>query len=77
MSLTKEQILDAAKELSLDDRMDLVDGLIASASPEEQREIDRLWSEEIGRRIDALERGDATVVPLDEAIEQLRVKSVK
>ena len=60
--MTKAQILEAAKELTLDERMDIVDGLLASVPPDEQREIDRAWAEVAESRLRDIESGNITPV---------------
>ena len=77
MSMTKEEILDAAKDLDLDDRMDLVDGLLASVGPEEQLGIDKAWIEVAEERLGELQRGEAEAIDGEEALDRLRAKYVK
>jgi hypothetical protein len=72
--MTKAQILKAAKGLKLDDRMDLVDGLLASVTAEEQAEIDRAWGELALSRLRAIERGEVEPVPGEAAIEAISAK---
>jgi putative addiction module component (TIGR02574 family) len=67
--MTKRQIIDAAKKLRLDDRMDVVDELLASVTPKEQREIDKAWEVEIDRRIDASDRGEIESLPGEEVLK--------
>jgi putative addiction module component (TIGR02574 family) len=75
--MTKEQIFSAAKGLDLDDRMDLVDDLMSTIDPDEQRKIDAAWAEEIERRIDEMDRGDVKAVPGNIVFEKIRAKHFK
>jgi len=74
MAMTKRQIIEAAKGLKLDDRMDVVDELVASVTSDEQREIDKAWEEEIERRIDDLESGKVEAIPGEQVFAQLKAK---
>jgi putative addiction module component (TIGR02574 family) len=74
MSMTKEQILEAAKDLDLDDRMDIADELFSSLTPAQRSKIDREWIEEIESRIEQIKSGKAKGIPADQALSQLRDK---
>ncbi|HUB25335.1 MAG TPA: addiction module protein [Tepidisphaeraceae bacterium] len=74
MAMTKRQIIEAAKGLKLDDRMDVVDELVASVTPDEQREIDKAWEEEAEARLDAFERGEIKDVPGEQALDEIEAK---
>jgi putative addiction module component (TIGR02574 family) len=72
--MTKQQIIKAAKGLELDDRMDIVDELIATVTPDERREIDAAWNEEIERRIDDMESGWTKPIPAEKVFKELERK---
>jgi len=75
--MTKAQILEAAKGLTLDDRMDIVDGLIASVGPQEQREIDRAWTEVAKSRLRDIENEKVKPIPGEKAIEAIAAKYLR
>src|SRR5262249_43953774 len=63
---TIDEIFEAARRLTTDERVALADRLLATVSPEEQAEIDAAWAEEIERRIAAYERGEVKTIPVEE-----------
>ena len=60
-----------AKALAPEDRARLAEELLASLDPHEA-EIDAAWDQEIGRRIDEIERGVVQMIPADQAFAQVR-----
>jgi putative addiction module component (TIGR02574 family) len=56
--------------LSPEDRATLADHLLASLASE--REVEEAWAEEITRRINAIESGEMTVSPVEQAISRAR-----
>jgi ribosomal protein L7/L12 len=77
MSMTKEQILEAAKELDVDQRMELVDDLLIMDGSGDREEISKEWADEIKRRMDEIDRGEDVTVDADEAFDQLQAKYAK
>ena len=75
--MNKQEILKAAMELDVDDRIDLADELFASLPPDKQREIDDAWVEEAEARLDAFERGETQALPGEEVCGRLRAKFSK
>lgn len=67
-----ERIEAEALELSAADRCRLAERLLASL--EEDDEIAAAWAEEVERRIDALERDETTVKPVEEVIAAARAR---
>lgn len=63
--------MDEALALPAEDRAALVDALSASLEPVE---LTNEWRIEIQRRIDAIERGEAELVPWDEVRARLRAR---
>lgn len=72
MAMTKEQIFNEAMALEPDDRQKLAEDLFQSIETEpltaEQRE-------ELRRRAEAIDRGDARLIPADEAMRRLRERA--
>lgn len=65
------KLLDEALALPPDERAALVDALSESLEP---IEVSPEWADEIRRRIEAIERGEAKLVPWDEVRARLRAK---
>jgi putative addiction module component (TIGR02574 family) len=76
-SVTSEasRILDAAMKLPEGERAQLaailMDSVGDGSSPEE---IEAAWLAEAKRRLEAVERGESTPVPLDDMMRRLRAK---
>jgi hypothetical protein len=77
MSMTKEQILQAAKALDFGERMELVDDLLIMDGSGDREEISKEWAEEIRRRMDEVDRGDVVMIDGEEALRQLEAKYAK
>jgi putative addiction module component (TIGR02574 family) len=74
MSLTREQILAEAKALRPEDREALAEELWLTLDPRDREEIDTDWADEIERRIEAYDGGEAPAAPPDEMFRRLREK---
>jgi len=61
------ELLDAALRLPEDARADLATRLLESLEPAEEGDVEAAWAEEIKRRVDDLESGRETAIPLEEA----------
>lgn len=70
MSLTTEQVHDAALALSEDDRLELVEALLASLQPLDVPPFDESWRVVIQRRSAELRSGKVTPVPWAEVKRQ-------
>ncbi|HKI33243.1 MAG TPA: addiction module protein [Gemmataceae bacterium] len=75
MTATTEQLLSAALALPDRDRLDLVEGLIASLQPADRPPIDDSWREVVRRRSAELNSGQVTPVPWAEVKRQAREKA--
>lgn len=53
-------------------RAKLADKLLESLDDPRQKEIDRLWAEEVEERIDAYEKGELKAIPGKEVFRRLR-----
>jgi len=71
MASNVEEIRDAALALPLEERADLAEQLLESLQ-REQQEIDRCWTEEAEKRLEAYRRGEVRVIPADEFLQRLR-----
>ena len=65
------KVLDDALALPAEERAALVDALTESLEPVN---VSPEWHDEIRRRIEAIERGEAKLVPWDEVRARLRSK---
>jgi putative addiction module component (TIGR02574 family) len=72
MSLTAEQVAEAALLLSNEDRARLADRLVESLDPEEGSPIHQLWAAEAGRRLEEVRSGKIKTIPGDEALAHVR-----
>ena len=55
-------------------RAKLAEQLLESLDDPKQKEIDRLWADEVEDRIDAYERGELKVIPGQEVFRRLKPK---
>jgi putative addiction module component (TIGR02574 family) len=70
MLLTYEQVVQAAMQLSSDERVDLAEKLWVSVDTPEA--IAAAWDEEIARRVAQLDAGEVETVPAEQVIAELR-----
>lgn len=71
MSTTLDQVTAQAQLLSLDDRATLAEILLDSLD-EPNTHLDKLWNEELRRRLEAHERGELPSVDYEEFMAQYR-----
>ena len=74
MALAMEKVVDEALLLPADERMGLVEKLLASLNLPTRPDIDRLWAEEAERRVHEVEQGNVDMVPGDAVFEKIRKK---
>jgi putative addiction module component (TIGR02574 family) len=65
--MNQEQLPALALELPPEERAALVERLLQSLDPSVDADVEADWSEEIRRRLERLNSGQATTVPWDEA----------
>jgi len=70
MPRTRAQIEAEALNLPVEDRARLAEALIHSLDADS--DIEAAWDAEIGRRLQEVEAGEASLVGAEEAISQLR-----
>ena len=73
MTETAKALSDRARKLSPEDRIGLVDDILASLD-EPDPGIDRLWAKEAEERLAAYRRGEIKAVPLQEVLAKYRAK---
>jgi putative addiction module component (TIGR02574 family) len=67
-----QELVEEAKQLPYGERAELIEQLIAASAKDVDPVIEKTWSVEIARRIQEIESGKATGVPLDDALAQVR-----
>lgn len=66
-----EKIYEQAINLPIDERLILIDKLLISTNLPTQKDIDQVWSAEVERRCQALERGEAKLISGDEVFQRI------
>jgi putative addiction module component (TIGR02574 family) len=72
MDTHAEQILQSALSLPPDDRVEIAESLIQSLDEERAAEIEAAWAEEIKRRLESIDKGQAQFIPADEVMRSMR-----
>ncbi|HTU17637.1 MAG TPA: addiction module protein [Gemmataceae bacterium] len=75
MNATMENLLNTALTLPEQDRVELVEALIASLQPTDRPPFDESWREVIQRRSAELRSGQVAAVPWAEVKRQAREKA--
>lgn len=66
------KVVSEALSLPAKSRARLAERLLESLDDPKQKEIDRLWAEEVEDRIDAYERGELKAIPGKEIFRRLK-----
>ena len=77
MSATLEQVTEKIRELSSDDRRQLLARLIRELEPVEQMdpaEIESAWDEEVGRRLEEIDSGKVMLIPAEEVFARIQAR---
>ncbi|MEI6715501.1 MAG: addiction module protein [Verrucomicrobiota bacterium] len=72
MTQAVAHILEEVEQLSVVERADLADRLLASLAYDTPPEIERKQIDEVRRRIAQIEAGEVTLIPGHVALEQVR-----
>jgi putative addiction module component (TIGR02574 family) len=72
MSLSTQDVFDAALGLPADRRAELADRLLSSLEDPVDPEIVKAWAEEADRRMEALRQGRVKAVSGEEGMAQIR-----
>jgi hypothetical protein len=67
-----KRLSEEIRKLSPEEQADLMDELLVLTFREPDPEIEKAWSEEIGRRMSEVRRGDATLVDAREALRKYK-----
>jgi hypothetical protein len=71
MTRAADAILDAALKLDLAERVRIAHELLESVEPAPEKNAERAWNQELARRREKIERGEAVFHSLDELRERL------
>lgn len=77
MSASSEQILKQALALTLQERAELVEQLIATFQTPPDPHIDELWAREAEDRLDAYDRGELKAVSAEEVFNRIKQRRAK
>ncbi len=72
MDTQAEQILQTALALPPDDRVEIAESLLQSLDDETAVEIEAAWADEIKRRIESIDKGEARMIPAEEVMREMR-----
>ncbi len=74
MPVVAKKVFDEALSLPADTRVSLVEKLLTSLNLPTQPEIDRLWAEEVEKRIAQIDKGEVKLVPGEKVFLNIRRK---
>jgi putative addiction module component (TIGR02574 family) len=67
-----EQLLERALQLPLHQRIELAEALFESVDDEDPAALESAWAEEIKRRVEEVNSGDAELIPADVVFARAR-----
>ena len=74
MPTAADRVVDEALDLPADERIGLVDRILASLNLPTRPDIDKLWADESERRVAQIDRGEVELVPGEEVFAKIRRK---
>ena len=74
MPTAADRVVDEALDLPADERIGLVDRILASLNLPTCPDIDKLWAAEAERRVAQIDRGEVELVPGEEVFAKIRRK---
>jgi len=74
MASGSDRVVEEALSLPADERLGLVEMLLASLNLPLRPEIERAWAEEAERRIGEIDRGEVELIPGEQVFERIRQK---
>ena len=77
MTSWAEEVLAMAKKLPREDQLRIAEELKREASQLPAAQIEAAWSDEIVRRVEALERGEVELVDANEVFASIRAKHAR
>jgi putative addiction module component (TIGR02574 family) len=70
MSKKLEEIINVAKDLSLEERAELAGALLLSLDEPSESEVERLWLQEADRRLQEYREGKVKGIPAEEVFNR-------
>jgi putative addiction module component (TIGR02574 family) len=77
MSASSEEILKQALALTLQERAELVEQLLATFQTPPDPRIDELWAREAEDRLEAYDRGELKAIPAEEVLNRIKQRRAK
>ncbi len=74
MPTATDKVVEKALELPAEERIGLVDRILASLNLPTRPDIDKMWSEEAERRVAELDRGEVDLISGEEVFANVRRK---
>ena len=74
MPTAADRVVDEALDLPADARIGLVDRILESLNLPTRPDIDKMWTEEVERRVAQIDRGEVELVPGEEVFAKIRRK---
>ena len=71
MSEKSAILLEESLALPKNERAGLADALLSSLEPPADVDVEQAWKEEVKRRVQALDKGQAQVIPWDQVRDEL------
>ena len=72
MNTQSQELLQNALALPEAERAEIAASLIRSLDSETDEDVDAAWAGEIQRRVEAIDRGEARLIPWDDVMQELR-----
>ena len=72
MAELSEKIYEQALDLSVDDRLTLIDKLVNSTNLPTNKTIDLAWSDEVELRSREFDKGKSKLIPGDEVLKKIK-----
>jgi putative addiction module component (TIGR02574 family) len=74
LEMTFEQLLVGALQLPVQRRVELGEALFDSVDEEDPTALEAVWEEEIKHRVDAIDSGEAELIPVDVVFARTRAR---
>lgn len=71
MNSNARHILEAAQQLTPEEKEWLVECLLADAGEDTPEQVEAAWEKEIARRLDEIDSGKAEMVPLEDVLARM------
>lgn len=75
MTQPANEIVNAAKQLSESERLEIVQELLASLEPAADEDVDAAWAAEVERRSREIKEGSVRPIPWEEVKSQARKRA--